>query len=184
MPFKFSRLRISDIVAVEPQVFKDERGAFAELYTGSAFRSFGLSISFRQFNRSVSAGGVLRGLHYQLKPAAQGKLIRVFRGEIYDVAVDLRRSSSTFGQWVGLTLTAATDTMVYIPEGFAHGFCVLSQEGADVLYFCTAEHAPALERGVLWNDQTLNISWPLTQPKVSARDAAFPPLQQAEINFD
>ncbi|MBI4022484.1 MAG: dTDP-4-dehydrorhamnose 3,5-epimerase [Candidatus Andersenbacteria bacterium] len=184
MPLTFTRLSIDDVVEIQPQIFQDERGVFAEIFTSSAFQSFGLPSHFTQFNRSVSSVGVLRGLHYQLAPAAQGKLIGVVRGEIFDVAVDLRRSAKSFGQWVSVMLSSASDKMVYIPAGFAHGFYVLSSEGAEVLYFCTAEYAPALERGILWNDPALNIRWPQAQPQVSARDAAFPVLQQAEVNFD
>lgn len=183
MPFTFSRLKIPEVVAIEPQVFHDGRGSFAELFTSSAWRTAGLPASYVQFNRSVSAQGVLRGLHYQLQPTAQGKLIRVVRGEIFDVAVDIRRTSRTFGRWVSLTLSAAAERMVYIPEGFAHGFCVISDEGAEVLYFCTAEYVPQQERGIVWSDPALKIRWPVADPRVSARDAAFPPLSAAEINF-
>lgn len=184
MPFTFARLAIAEVVTVTPRVFADERGSFAELYVGSVWRSAGLPASFVQCNRSVSVKGVLRGLHYQLPPAAQGKLIRVVRGEIFDVAVDIRRTARTFGQWVGITLSAAGERMVYIPEGFAHGFCVLSDEGAEVLYFCTAEYAPSRERGIVWNDPRLGIRWPVVNPRVAARDAAFPPLAKAELTSD
>jgi dTDP-4-dehydrorhamnose 3,5-epimerase len=136
MPFTFGKLSIPDVITIRPEVFADERGHFAETFRASAYQAMGIKGDFVQHNHSVSRRNVLRGLHYQLKPAAQGKLIRVVSGHIYDVAVDLRKSSAHFGTWVGVTLTAEADSMVYVPEGFAHGFCVVS-EMAEVIYYCT-----------------------------------------------
>ena len=183
MPFTFAKLALPDVVAVRTEVFIDERGRFAETFRASAFREIGLSGTFVQHNHSVSRREVLRGLHYQLRPAAQGKLIRVVSGKIYDVAVDLRRSSAHFGRWVAVTLTAGPDAMVYVPDGFAHGFCVMSDE-AEVTYYCTAEYAPELERGIIWNDPNLAIDWPASAPLLSDKDKKYPAFKDAEYNFD
>jgi dTDP-4-dehydrorhamnose 3,5-epimerase len=182
MPFHFQRLAIPDVVLVEAQSFADDRGFFAETFKHSAFAGFGLSQTFVQDNMSHSCRGVLRGLHYQKNPAAQAKLVMVLRGRIFDVAADLRRSSPTYRQWVGVTLTAGDLHMLYVPEGFAHGFCVLSKE-ADVLYKVTHEYVPHLDRGILWNDPDLGVAWPIDEPILSPKDARLPLLRDSDNDF-
>jgi len=171
---------IPEVVVVEPKVFGDERGFFMESWNAQAFAQAGIDAMFVQDNHSRSRRGVLRGLHYQIREA-QGKLVRVVAGEVYDVAVDLRRSSPTFGRAVGERLSAENKRMMWIPPGFAHGFLVLS-EIADFLYKATAYYAPEHERAIRWDDPQLAIDWPLTgaAPTVSAKDAAAPFLAQAE----
>jgi dTDP-4-dehydrorhamnose 3,5-epimerase len=183
MPFQFQRLEIPDIILVEARSAKDERGYFMETYKQSTFAANGIPEVFVQDNHSHSLRGVLRGLHYQKHPRAQGKLVMVLRGEIFDVAVDIRRGSPTFGKWVGRVLSSDNWHMLYIPVGFAHGFCVLC-DVADVVYKVTDEYAPDCERGIVWNDPALGIQWPIAQPSVSARDAALPLLQDADFNFE
>lgn len=180
MPFTFHPTSIPEVVAIEPRVFTDRRGPFAELYKASDFR--GISGPLVQVNASGGHRGVLRGLHYQLAPRAQGKLIYATAGEIFDVAVDVREGSPTFGRWVGHRLAAYRRTMLWIPPGFAHGLLVTS-ERAEVVYHCTAEYAPDYERGVRWDDPEIGIDWPLAAPVLSERDAALPPLAEAERNF-
>jgi len=171
---------IPEVVVVEPKVFGDERGFFMESWNAQAFAQAGIDAVFVQDNHSRSRRGVLRGLHYQIREP-QGKLVRVAAGEVYDVAVDLRRSSPTFGRAVGERLSAENKRMMWIPPGFAHGFLVLS-EVADFLYKATAYYAPEHERAIRWDDPQLAIDWPLTgaAPTVSAKDAAAPFLAQAE----
>lgn len=182
MPFRFTPLAIADVVLVEPTVVDDPRGWFVETYKASAFARAGITMPFVQDNHSRSRRGVLRGLHYQKRAHAQGKLIRVVAGEVFDVAVDIRRSSSTFGTWVSVMLSSAKHHMVYVPPGFAHGFCVLSA-AAEVHYKTTVEYAPDSERGIVWNDPALGIAWPVAAPVVSPRDASLPLLQDADIDF-
>jgi len=182
MPFEFARLAIPDLVRIEPRVFLDERGEFMETYKRSEFSAFGLPDDFVQENQSRSTRGVLRGLHYQTPPHAQGKLVRVVAGEIFDVAVDIRAGSPSWGHWVGELLSGGNRRMLYVPPGFAHGFCVLSQI-ADVVYKTTNEYAPASEAGVLWNDPDLGIPWPIKTPIVSSRDARLPRLRQLRSPF-
>jgi len=168
------------VLVVEPKVFGDDRGFFFESYNAKSFEEFGLKRIFVQDNHSRSARNVLRGLHYQLAQP-QGKLVRVVSGSIWDVAVDIRRSSPTFGQWVGEELSAENKRMFWIPEGFAHGFCVTS-ESADVLYKATDFYAPSCERSLLWNDPALEINWPLSgEPLLSQKDRAGLVLGQAEV---
>ena len=178
MPFTFKRLEIPEIILVEPKVFHDERGFFMETYKYSDFAAFGVAEHFVQDNHSRSTKGVLRGLHYQNPPKAQGKLVRVVVGEIFDVGVDIRKGSPTYGKWVGEILSAENKRMLYIPPGFAHGFCVLS-DVAEVLYKTTAEYAPECEAGIIWNDPEIGIRWPIEHPILSAKDAALPPLREA-----
>ena len=168
------------VIVLEPKVFGDDRGFFFESYNRRAFReATGLDPDFVQDNHSRSARNVLRGLHYQVRQP-QGKLVRVTTGEVYDVAVDLRRSSPTFGRWVGLTLSAANHRMLWVPEGFAHGFVVTSDH-AEFLYKTTDYYAPEHERSLLWNDPALGIAWPVEgTPLLKPRDAAAPPLASAE----
>jgi dTDP-4-dehydrorhamnose 3,5-epimerase len=182
MPLRFVRLDIPDVVLVEPTTFEDERGFFAETYRQSEFAAFGIPQPFVQDAHSRSAKGVLRGLHYQKEPRAQAKLVRALLGEVFDVAVDIRRSSPTYGKWVGVRLSAENKTGLYIPPGFAHGFCAMSAV-AELLYKTTDEHAPQHERGIVWNDPDLGIPWPIAQPKVSARDASLPRARDADNNF-
>jgi dTDP-4-dehydrorhamnose 3,5-epimerase len=178
---KVVRTEIPDVLVLEPKVFGDERGFFFEPYNKRVFReATGLEVEFVQDNHSRSRSGVLRGLHYQLRQP-QGKLVRVPAGEVFDVAVDLRRGSATFGKWVGFHLDAVSKRMAWIPPGFAHGFLVLSEQ-ADVLYKTTDYYAPEHERAVRWNDPRLGIAWPLRgEPILSGKDAAAPALADAEL---
>ena len=173
---------IPDVLLIEPKVFGDDRGFFFESFNQKAFQeASGLDLAFVQDNHSKSARNVLRGLHYQVAPKAQGKLVRVVQGEVFDVAVDLRKSSKTFGHWVGQILSGENKQQLWIPPGFAHGFAVLS-ESAEFLYKTTDYYAPAFERCIAWNDPAICISWPNhLQPQLSAKDQAGLPLAQAEV---
>jgi dTDP-4-dehydrorhamnose 3,5-epimerase len=168
---KVTPLAISDVLLIEPQVFGDDRGFFFESFNQERFENvLGRKINFVQDNHSKSVKGVLRGLHYQLPPKAQGKVVRVIQGEVFDVAVDLRRSSPTFGKWVGEILSANNKKQVWIPEGFAHGFVTLS-DTAEFLYKTTDLYSPEHEACILWNDKTLNIKWPFDfEPSLSKKD--------------
>jgi len=181
MPFRFTRLEIPEVVLIEPIVFKDERGFFMETYKYSDFSAFGIHERFVQDNHSRSLRGVLRGLHYQNPPKAQGKLVRVLRGEVFDVVVDIRKGSPTYGKWVGVRLSEQNKLMLYVPPGFAHGFCVLSPE-AEVLYKCTEEYDPSCEAGIVWNDPDIGIPWPIKDPILSEKDSKWPPLKDA-VNY-
>jgi dTDP-4-dehydrorhamnose 3,5-epimerase len=167
---------IPDVVVIEPDVHADGRGFFVETYHADRYRQVGIVGPFVQDNHSRSLAGTLRGLHLQLQ-RPQGKLIRVIEGEIFDVAVDVRRGSPTFARWVGVTLTADNFKQVYVPPGFAHGFVVVSPV-AQVEYKCTDLYDPASEIGVAWNDPALGILWPVTQPLLSRRDARHPTLAE------
>jgi dTDP-4-dehydrorhamnose 3,5-epimerase len=175
MPFIFKPTALPGVVVIEPQVFEDDRGFFMETYKKSDFISAGLDVDFVQENHSRSVQGTLRGLHLQRAPRAQGKLVRAVEGEILDVAADIRRESPTFGQWVSVTLSAENRRSVYIPAGYAHGFCVVSPD-AQVLYKTTDEYAPELEWGVRWDDPVLGIPWPVSAPLLSSRDSHWPAL--------
>ena len=168
---EFERLAIPEVILLKPKVFGDARGFFLESFNQHVFDAMvGHAVTFVQDNHSRSAQGVLRGLHYQLPPMEQGKLVRVTRGEVFDVAVDIRRASPTFGQWVGAHLSEQNHHQLWIPPGFAHGFLTLS-ETADFLYKATQFYAPALERGIAWNDPTLGVVWPAgVPPQLSAKD--------------
>ncbi|MCL5051425.1 MAG: dTDP-4-dehydrorhamnose 3,5-epimerase [Firmicutes bacterium] len=178
---KITETQIKDVLILEPRVFEDERGFFMESYNQQAFnQAVGRRVEFVQDNHSKSAYGVLRGLHYQIQQA-QGKLVRVLHGEIFDVAVDVRESSPTFGDWVGVTLSADNKRQLWVPEGFAHGFLVLS-ESAEILYKATDFYAPEHERSIRWDDPSIAIDWPTLQrgqllnpvkaaPTLSAKDA-------------
>jgi dTDP-4-dehydrorhamnose 3,5-epimerase len=176
-------LAIPEVVLIEPQVFGDERGFFFESFNQAKFETaIGRAANFVQDNHSRSVRNVLRGLHYQVRQP-QGKLVRVVQGEVFDVAVDLRRSSPTFGKWVGAHLSAENKKQLWVPEGFGHGFVVLS-ETADFLYKTTDYYAPAHERCIAWNDRGIGIEWPIRgTPTVSAKDAKGLSLQDAEL-FD
>jgi dTDP-4-dehydrorhamnose 3,5-epimerase len=182
MPFEFKQLAIPEVVIVVPKVFGDARGFFLEFYKHSEFAQAGIREHFVQDNHSKSLKGVLRGLHYQKHPHAQGKLVRCLTGRIFDVAVDIRKGSPSFGKWVGVELTAENNSMLYVPPGFAHGFLVLS-DSAEVLYKCTAEYASADDRGIIWNDPDIGIQWPLSDPVLSEKDKVHPPLRSADNNF-
>ncbi len=176
----FTPTEIPDVVLIEPRVFGDHRGFFMETWNADTFREAGYDLHFVQDNHSRSGRGILRGLHYQIRHP-QGKLVRVTLGEVYDVAVDMRRDSPTFGRHVGITLNADDKQMLWIPPGFAHGFLVTSDE-CEFLYKCTDLYAPQHERSLLWNDPILGIEWPLDgrEPVLSEKDAAGVPLTNAE----
>ena len=178
---KATRLRIPDVILLEPKVFGDERGFFYESFNRRDFaKATGVDADFVQDNHSRSSRGVLRGLHYQIKQP-QGKLVRVIAGEVFDVAVDIRKSSPTFGQWVSEILSAENRKQVWIPEGFAHGFVVLS-DYAEFLYKTTEYWAPEHERCIAWNDPTIAIDWPISgNPSVSPKDAQGLPLNKADL---
>lgn len=180
---KVTPLAIPDVLLIEPKVFGDERGFFFESFNQRRFEeAIGRPVQFVQDNHSLSVKNVLRGLHYKIQQP-QGKLVRVVQGEVFDVAVDIRKSSPTFGQWVGAILSAENKQQLWIPEGFAHGFVVLS-DTAEFLYKTTAYYAPAHERCILWNDATLQIQWPAgVQPILSAKDAQGKTFVEAEV-FD
>jgi len=167
---QITRLSIPDVLRIEPRVFGDERGFFFESFRQDRFEeAIGRKVSFVQDNHSKSSHNVLRGLHYQIKQP-QGKLVRVVAGSVFDVAVDLRRSSPTFGQWVGEVLSAENKAQMWVPEGFAHGFLVLS-ETAEVLYKTTDRYVPECERCLIWNDSTVNVDWPIDAvPILSLKD--------------
>jgi len=169
------------VVLIAPKVFGDPRGFFLESWNARAFLAAGLDLAFVQDNHSRSARGVLRGLHYQLR-APQGKLVRVTRGAVFDVAIDIRRSSRHFGRWVGYELSAENHRMLWVPPGFAHGFVTLS-ESADFMYKCTEFYDPGAERSLAWNDSAIGIDWPDcgVVPRLSAKDAAAPLLADAEV---
>jgi|TARA_B110000902_G_scaffold262173_1_gene338469 dTDP-4-dehydrorhamnose 3,5-epimerase len=171
---------IPDVKILEPKVFGDERGFFVETFRQSHFEDLGLDVQFVQDNHSSSSKGVLRGLHYQIQKP-QGKLVRVTAGEVYDVAVDLRKSSPTFGKHVGVHLSAENKKIFWVPPGFAHGFLVLSNM-AEFVYKCTEYYAPEHDRSLLWNDPELNIEWPFDgAPELSAKDVAAKTLANAEV---
>jgi dTDP-4-dehydrorhamnose 3,5-epimerase len=173
MPSTFETTSLSGVVIIVPKVFGDARGFLMETYKRSEFEAAGLPVTLVQENHSQSAAGTLRGLHYQREPKAQGKLVRVVRGEVFDVAVDIREGSPTVGRWVGVTLSAENRKSIYIPPGFAHGFCVTSPE-AEVIYKTTEEYAPELEFGIRWDDPALGIAWPVASPTLSERDRLWP----------
>lgn len=181
---KITPLNISDVLLIEPNVFEDKRGFFFESFNENKFNEeTGLDVTFVQDNHSKSTKGVLRGLHYQLPPMAQGKIVRCVIGEVFDVAVDIRINSSTFGMWVGQKLSGENKKQLWIPEGFAHGFVVLSNV-AEFLYKTTNYYAPEYERSIKWNDQTLSIQWPVgNAPSLSKKDRHAKALQDMEL-FD
>ena len=180
MPFEFERQKIKDVILVKPKVFGDNRGFFMESYKKSDFFANGIAVEFNQDNHSKSTKGVLRGLHYQAKPYGQAKLVRCSKGKIYDVAVDIRPNSETFGQYVKVELSEDNKQMLFIPEGFAHGFVALTDE-VELLYKASGEYNPQADRGVLWNDKEINIDWNIDfEPLLSEKDKVQPKL--SEIN--
>lgn len=178
---RVARTTLPEVMIVEPRVFGDDRGFFMESWNARSFADAGISASFVQDNHSRSAQGVLRGLHYQLvRP--QGKLVRVIRGRVFDVAVDVRRASNTFGKWIGVELSASNRKMLWVPPGFAHGFLSL-EEGTEFLYKCTDFYAPEHERSILWSDPDIGIDWPLSDqdPVLASKDSEAPLLRDAEV---
>ncbi|MCB1670489.1 MAG: dTDP-4-dehydrorhamnose 3,5-epimerase [Gammaproteobacteria bacterium] len=178
---KITATTIPDVLILEPQVHGDHRGFFMETWRKTWFKERGIDLDFVQDNQSRSTAGILRGLHYQVN-RPQGKLIRVIEGTIFDVAVDLRRSSPTFGRWVGVSLSAENRLQLWVPPGFAHGFYVTS-EFAQIVYKCTEYYSPDDERILIWNDESIDIEWPLlgSQPVLSEKDANAPLLRDAEL---
>lgn len=171
-----TELELPGVLLLEPKVFSDPRGFFMETYHRDKYVEAGIPGTFVQDNRSFSLRGVLRGLHYQLKHP-QAKLVTVLKGKIFDVAVDIRRGSPTFGKWISQVLSDENRRQIYVPVGFAHGFCVLSDE-ADVLYKCTDLYFPDDDRGVTWCDPGINIAWPLAEPSLSTKDGRLPRLSE------
>ncbi len=182
MPFEFKRLEISDVILVKPVVFSDDRGFFMETYKYSDFAKNGIPERFVQDNHSKSVKNVLRGIHFQLNPKAQGKLVRCIKGKIFDVAVDLRKNSPTFKKWVGVELSEDNHYMLYIPAGFGHAFLTLSEE-AEVMYKTTEEYSKEHDSGIRWNDPEINITWGIKDPILSEKDAKLPLLKESNINF-
>ena len=176
---KFTETPLPGVILIEPRVFGDARGFFMETYRADLFQSHGIDETFVQDNHSRSARGVLRGLHYQ-EPYPQGKLVRCTRGELFDVAVDIRRGSPAFGKWYGITLSEENKSMLWIPAGFAHGFCALTDD-AELVYKTTEIYRPEHDRAVLWNDPEIAIEWPIAEPSLSAKDAAAPLLRDAVL---
>ena len=183
MPFTFTRLNISDVILAEPQIFSDDRGLFFESFKESDFFSSGIKNNFVQDNISHSLQGVIRGLHFQKLPKAQAKLVSDIKGEIFDVAVDIRKNSQTYGKWVGEILSEENHKLLYIPEGFAHGFCVISDD-AYVHYKVSNEYSSEHELGIVWNDPQLNIKWPTIKSTISKKDTQLPLLENLEIDFE
>jgi dTDP-4-dehydrorhamnose 3,5-epimerase len=175
---KFITTKLKGALLVEPAVFEDPRGYFLETYHAGKYAEGGIAGPFVQDNFSHSVRGTLRGLHYQLQHA-QGKLVMALEGRIFDVAVDIRKGSPTFGQWVGAELSGENKRQLYVPPGFAHGFCVLS-ETADVLYKCTDVYSPDDERGIIWNDPSIAIAWPVANPLLSKKDQAYKRLSEMD----
>lgn len=179
---KSTALSIPDVILFEPTVFNDPRGFFFESFNLAVFETaVNRRVNFVQDNHSCSSKNVLRGLHYQLAPAAQGKLVRVVHGEVLDIAVDIRKSSPTFGKWVGEILSAENKKQLWIPEGFAHGFLTLSDK-AELVYKTTNYYAPTFDRCIIWNDPSINIAWPLHEaPLLSNKDIKGVPLLEADV---
>ncbi|MDH3765079.1 MAG: dTDP-4-dehydrorhamnose 3,5-epimerase [Nitrosopumilus sp.] len=182
MPFTFKKLRLSEIILIQAKSFSDDRGFFMESFKESDFKHNKINTKFVQDNFSHSVKGVLRGLHFQKNPKAQAKLVTTLRGKIFDVAVDIRKDSPTYGDWVSEILSEENHKLLYIPEGFAHGFCVLSEE-ADVVYKVNQEYSPEHEVGIVWNDPDVNISWPIDKPILLEKDLQLPLLKNADNNF-
>ncbi|ARN56297.1 dTDP-4-dehydrorhamnose 3,5-epimerase [Sedimentisphaera salicampi] len=169
MPFEFKKMEIPDVILVTPRVFEDDRGYFMETYKASEFKANGIEEDFVQDNQSFSKRNVIRGLHFQKKPHAQGKLVRCLQGSIWDVAVDLRENSATYKKWAAAELTSDNKQMLYIPPGFAHGFATLS-DTAIISYKCTAEYCKDADSGIRWNDPEISIAWPVEEPILSQKD--------------
>ena len=177
MPFEFKRLEIPDVILITPKVFTDERGFFMETYQKEDFAKAGINGEFIQQNHSKSIKGVLRGLHYQKEPYVQAKLVRCIKGEIFDVAVDIRKDSPAFGKYVSAILSEENQNMFYIPRGFAHGFEVISGE-AEVVYSVDNVYSKESESGIIWNDQSIGIDWPIKKPILSDKDREWPNIKE------
>jgi len=182
MPFIFQEKEIPGVVVIEYKKFDDNRGFFMETFQKSEFTAHGITLPFVQDNYSHSVRGVLRGLHYQKDPFAQGKLVLVLKGSVFDVGVDIRQGSPTYGEWIGEVLSAENRRMLYLPPGMAHGFCVLSDE-VDFFYKVTADYAPETDRGFIWNDSEIGIDWPISDPILSKKDKKLPPFREADNNY-
>ena len=182
MSFIFKRLSIPDVILLTPKVFSDERGFFMESYRNSIFKENGINANFIQDMLSHSKKDILRGLHFQKNPKAQAKIVMVVRGEIFDVVVDIRKNSPTYGKWISEMLSNDNHNLLYIPEGFAHGYCILS-DNADIIYKVNKEYSPENESGVIWNDPDLNIKWPCDNPIISKKDLEYPFLENSDNNF-
>jgi dTDP-4-dehydrorhamnose 3,5-epimerase len=181
MPFEFIKTEIPEVILIKPKVFGDQRGFFMETYKKSDFEKAGIETNFVQDNHSKSVKGVLRGLHYQKEPRAQGKLVRCLRGKIFDVAVDIRPNSPTFGKWVGFELSEENKHMLWIPKGFAHGFLTL-EENTEIFYKVSgSEYSPEHDAGIIWNDEQIGINWPLNEIEkliLSEKDKNLPNLKE------
>jgi dTDP-4-dehydrorhamnose 3,5-epimerase len=178
---KIIETSLSEVIILEPKIFADNRGFFTESYNQRTFDELGVTAHFVQDNHSLSVpSGTIRGLHYQLAPQAQTKLVRVTRGAVYDVAVDIRKHSSTFGQWVGVILSAENRRQLLIPHGFAHGFCTLVPN-TEVQYKVDAYYSQEHDRGILWNDPQIGIDWPTSEPTLSDKDQKHPTLSEADV---
>ena len=182
MPFTFKRLSIPDVILAQPKSFSDDRGFFLESFKESDFVLNGINIKFVQDNISHSVLGVIRGLHFQKNPMAQAKLVTAIKGEIFDVVVDIRKDSPTYGKWISEILSDKDHKLLYVPEGFAHGFCVLSKE-AYVYYKVSNEYSPEHERGIIWNDPKLNVDWPISKPIASGDDNKLPLFENLDNDF-
>lgn len=180
--FEIIKTPIKDLVIIQPKVFGDERGFFQETYNKKSFEEHGLTMEFVQDNHSKSKKGVLRGLHFQTKNI-QGKLVRVVKGSVYDVVVDLRKDSETFGQWFGVVLSEENKTMFYVPEGFAHGFLTL-EDDTEFLYKCTDLYSPEYDSGILWNDKTINIDWRFEEFGISSEELTISDKDQKQQEFN
>ncbi|MCU0284987.1 MAG: dTDP-4-dehydrorhamnose 3,5-epimerase [Acidobacteria bacterium] len=180
MPFEFKGLEIPGLVQIQPRVFKDMRGYFFETFKKSDFVENGIHCDFVQDNYSFSTQNTMRGLHYQLPPAAQGKLVSVLKGRAWDVAVDIRRDSPHYLKWTAVELNEENHIMIYIPPGFAHGFAALSSE-VHFFYKCTSQYVQECERGIRWNDPDIGIKWPVANPVISEKDARLPFVHNAEV---
>jgi dTDP-4-dehydrorhamnose 3,5-epimerase len=183
MSFEFKPMEIPEVILITPQVFSDTRGFFSETFKSSDFEKAGIPYRFVQENHSRSKKNVLRGLHYQLNPKSQGKLVRAIAGSILDVAVDLRKGSPFYGKYVSHRLSSQNKMMLWIPPGFAHGFLSLEKD-TEVLYKTTEEYSPKHEWGIIWNDPDLNIPWGIENPEVSAKDLMFPIFKKIQTNFN
>lgn len=180
---KVIETKLDGVAIIEPDVFGDHRGFFMESYNQKKFQELGLDFNLIQDNHSLSVqAGTIRGLHYQLNPKAQTKIVRALTGAIYDVVVDIRKNSPTYGQWIGVILTAENKRQIVIPKGFAHGICTLV-ENTQIMYKVDEYYSPEHDRGILWNDPELGISWPTSNPVLSDKDKNQPALRDAEINF-
>lgn len=183
MPFEFQTTELAGVLYVEPKVFADKRGSFAELFKQTDFAAAGIDLPFVQINQARSVKGVVRALHYQNEPHAQGKAVFCLEGEVFDVAVDIRKGSPTYGKWVGKTLSGEKRNALYVPPGFAHGFGVTSEMAVVVYLVFGAPYAPESEGGILWNDLALGITWPIEQAILNERDEQCPTLDKANNSF-